>query len=119
MDSYGSGCDPVVVVRAVNLRILQDVEIFLTIIRSGCLWSGKNNDRQEICVVTDYMTAHAICGTCEIRVRVESQHKALSKILPPDANMISLRGNCLVCSTHILNIVQLRDYLIHGVGWLE
>jgi hypothetical protein len=81
MESYGSGCDPIVE-RVVNILVLQDVEIFLSIIRSGCLWSGKTNDRQEMYVITDYMRAHESSVTCQIRVRVKSQYEPCFTVLP-------------------------------------
>jgi hypothetical protein len=81
MDSYGSGCDPIVE-RLVNILVLQDVEILLTIMRSGCLWSGKTNVRQEMYVVTDYMRAHASSVTCQNGVRAKSQYEPCLKVLP-------------------------------------
>jgi hypothetical protein len=81
MDSHGSRCDAVVE-QVVNIQVLQDVEIFMTIIRSGCLWSGKSNGRQEMCVVKDYMRVHASCVTSKIRVRVKSEHEPCLKVLP-------------------------------------
>jgi hypothetical protein len=80
MDSYGLGYGPVVE-RLVNILVLQDVEILLTIMHSGCLWIGKTNVRQEMNVVTDYVRAHASSVTCQNGVRVKSQFEPCLKVL--------------------------------------
>jgi hypothetical protein len=38
--------------------LTQDAEVSLTVIRSGCVRKGRNNDSQEMCVVPHYITTH-------------------------------------------------------------